>query len=52
MLLYHDPLGYFQPRVVGGWLIWLAAGLTLISMAYYLKLALPQALAQDRSKQD
>jgi len=52
MLLYHDPLGMFNPQVVGTWLIWLAAGLTLLSMAYYLKLALPQALAQDRSKQD
>jgi CDP-diacylglycerol--glycerol-3-phosphate 3-phosphatidyltransferase/cardiolipin synthase len=52
MLLYHDPISLFHPQVVGGWLIWLAAGLTLISMAYYLKLALPQALAQDRSKQD
>jgi CDP-diacylglycerol--glycerol-3-phosphate 3-phosphatidyltransferase/cardiolipin synthase len=52
MLLYHDPIGLFKPQLVGDWLIWLAAALTLISMAYYLKLALPQALAQDRSRQD
>ncbi len=52
MLLYHDPIGAFAPREVGVWLIWLAAALTLLSMAYYLKLALPQALAKDRSGQD
>jgi CDP-diacylglycerol--glycerol-3-phosphate 3-phosphatidyltransferase/cardiolipin synthase len=43
MLLYHDPLGAFDPQRVGTWLIVLAAALTLASMAYYLKLALPQA---------
>ncbi len=43
LLLYHDRLGAFDPQRVGTWLIWIAAALTLISMAYYLKLALPQA---------
>jgi CDP-diacylglycerol--glycerol-3-phosphate 3-phosphatidyltransferase/cardiolipin synthase len=43
LLLYHDRLGAFDPQRVGTWLIWVAAALTLISMAYYLKLALPQA---------
>lgn len=43
LLLYHDRLGSFNPQQVGTWLIWIAAALTLISMAYYLKLALPQA---------
>ena len=43
LLLYHDRLGAFDPQQVGTWLIWIAAALTLISMAYYLKLALPQA---------
>lgn len=52
MLLYHDPIGVFLPREVGAWLIWLAAILTLLSMAYYLKLALPQALVQDGANQD
>ena len=42
LLLYHDPLGAFDPHAVGTWLIYLAAGLTLASMAYYLKIALPQ----------
>ncbi len=41
MLLYHDSLGPFDPQAVGTWLIYLAAALTLISMAYYLKAALP-----------
>jgi len=52
MLLYHDALGAFNTKLFGDWLIWLAAALTLVSMAYYLKLALPQALAQDRRKED
>lgn len=42
LLLYHDPLGAFNPQHVGTWLIYLAALLTLVSMAYYLKVALPQ----------
>ena len=42
LLLYHDRLGTFDPQRVGTWLIYLAALLTLISMAYYLKVALPQ----------
>jgi len=43
LLLYHDPLGAFDPQQAGTWLIVLAAVLTLASMAYYLKVALPQA---------
>ncbi len=39
MLLYHEPIGVFDPQRVGTWLIWLAAVLTLGSMVYYLKLA-------------
>ncbi len=42
LLLYHDPLGAFDPQQVGTWLIVIAALLTLASMAYYLKVALPQ----------
>jgi CDP-diacylglycerol--glycerol-3-phosphate 3-phosphatidyltransferase/cardiolipin synthase len=41
MLLYDDPIGVFNPAVTGTWLIWVAAVLTLVSMAYYLKLAWP-----------
>ena len=43
LLLYHDPIGSFSPLQVGTWLIYLAALLTLVSMAYYLKAALPLA---------
>jgi CDP-diacylglycerol--glycerol-3-phosphate 3-phosphatidyltransferase/cardiolipin synthase len=42
LLLYHDRLGAFEPQRVGTWLIVLAAALTLASMAYYLRVALPQ----------
>ena len=45
LLLYHStvltPAGRFEPAVWGYWLIHIAAGLTLISMFYYLKLAWP-----------
>jgi len=45
LLLYHDKMGEgFDPQKVGTWLIYLAAILTLWSMAYYLKVAIPQAL--------
>ena len=45
LLLYHDPVGQnLNPQEVGTWLIYLAAVLTLWSMAYYLKVAIPQAL--------
>lgn len=43
LLLYHDPIGSFSPIQAGTWLIYIAALLTLASMAYYLKVALPQA---------
>lgn len=39
MLLYHDRIPLFDPHVVGTWLIYLAAALTLISMVHYMKLA-------------
>jgi cardiolipin synthase (CMP-forming) len=43
LLLYHDDIGAFRPHQMGTWLIYLAALLTLTSMVYYLKVALPQA---------
>jgi len=42
LLLYDDLIGKFDPHMIGTWLIYVAADLTLISMAYYLKGALPQ----------
>jgi len=41
MLLYHEPIGSFYPQQTGTWLIYLAAALTLFSMLWYLKIALP-----------
>ena len=43
MLLYHDRLLWLDPRLVGTWLIYIAAVLTLVSMFYYMKLAAPSA---------
>ncbi len=43
LLLYHDRIGPFSPQRVGTWLIYIAAVLTLASMVYYLKVALPRA---------
>jgi len=43
LLLYHDPVGRFDPQQWGTWLIYIAAALTLGSMAWYLKLSLPRA---------
>jgi CDP-diacylglycerol--glycerol-3-phosphate 3-phosphatidyltransferase len=42
MLLFHDDfLGLFDARLLGQWFLWAAAALTLLSMGYYLKAALP-----------
>ena len=46
MLLYNDPLGPFDAHDWGTWLIYVAAVLTLVSMAWYLKLSLPLAWKQ------
>ena len=41
-LLYHDPIGFLDIELIGRVLIQIAAILTLVSMAYYLKAAWPQ----------
>jgi cardiolipin synthase (CMP-forming) len=41
LLLYYDPVGEFNTKLVGQVLIQVAAILTLVSMAYYLKAAWP-----------
>jgi cardiolipin synthase len=43
LLLYYDPLGSVDPQYWGTWLIYIAAVLTLVSMAWYLKLSVPLA---------
>ena len=52
LLLYHDRIGMFSPQRVGTWLIYLAAVLTLASMFYYLKLAVPPGVEGDRRQLD
>ena len=49
LLLYHDDLteGY-NANEIGTWLIYVAAFLTLWSMIYYLKAAIPQAIKHDK----
>jgi cardiolipin synthase len=45
LLLYHEKVPQlFDAQVVGTWLIYVAAILTLWSMGYYLKIAMPQVL--------
>ncbi len=46
MLLFHDPLGPLAPHVLGTWLIYVAAIMTLWSMVYYLRKAWPTILAR------
>ncbi len=41
LLLYFDNIGSLNIALVGTWLIYIAAILTLVSMAYYLKAAWP-----------
>jgi cardiolipin synthase (CMP-forming) len=53
LLLYHEKIGEsFNPQEIGTWLIYLAAILTLWSMAYYLKVAIPQALRYESRRYD
>lgn len=48
MLIYHDPILFFDPHWVGTILIEIAAVLTLWSMAYYLRKAWPEISARSR----
>ncbi len=51
MLLYYDPIGAVPIAGLGNVLIWVAAVLTLVSMGYYMRIALPQ-LRGERSHED
>lgn len=42
LLLFHASLLGQETRILGNWLIWMAAILTLWSMAYYLRMAWPE----------
>ena len=52
LLLYNERIGVLSPQRVGTWLIYLAAILTLVSMFYYLKLALAPRAEGDRRRLD
>jgi len=52
LLLYSEPIGILKPQRVGTWLIYLAAILTLVSMFYYLKLAVAPRAEGDRRQLD
>ena len=52
LLLYNERIGVLSPQRVGTWLIYLAAILTLVSMFYYLKLALAPRAPGDRRRLD
>ncbi|MEW6314327.1 MAG: CDP-diacylglycerol--glycerol-3-phosphate 3-phosphatidyltransferase [Pseudomonadota bacterium] len=47
LLLYHDEIGVLNIHLAGTWLIYLAALLTLWSMIYYLRMALPKAIGHE-----
>ncbi|HEX5371588.1 MAG TPA: CDP-diacylglycerol--glycerol-3-phosphate 3-phosphatidyltransferase [Aquabacterium sp.] len=52
LLLYHGDLGFVglpvDAQTLGTWLIYIACGLTVWSMAYYLKKSLPDIVAKAR----
>ncbi|HET6789286.1 MAG TPA: CDP-diacylglycerol--glycerol-3-phosphate 3-phosphatidyltransferase, partial [Aquabacterium sp.] len=52
LLLYHGDLGFvglpLDAQTLGTWLIYIACGLTVWSMAYYLKKSLPDIVAKAR----
>jgi len=50
MLLYFSPLRGIDVLQVGTWLIYIAAVLTLWSMGYYMRMAWPHLIEEDRKR--
>ncbi len=49
LLLYHDKIDdAFDSQMIGTWLIYIAAVLTLWSMIYYLRAAMPHVIHHDQ----
>ena len=48
LLLYHKPIGGIDIHLLGTWLIYVAAVLTLWSMGYYMRMAWPYLIEQER----
>jgi CDP-diacylglycerol--glycerol-3-phosphate 3-phosphatidyltransferase/cardiolipin synthase len=47
LLLYHKPILGIDIHTLGTWLIYVAAVLTLWSMGYYMRMALPHLVEQE-----
>ncbi|HMV04542.1 MAG TPA: CDP-diacylglycerol--glycerol-3-phosphate 3-phosphatidyltransferase [Accumulibacter sp.] len=50
LLLYYQPLAGLDVFRLGTWLIYVAAVLTLWSMGYYMRMAWPHLIEQDRQR--
>ncbi len=50
MLLFYAPLAGLDMKLIGNWLIWIAALLTLWSMGYYLRMAWPEIAKRSAEK--
>jgi cardiolipin synthase len=50
LLLYYAPLSAVDVFQVGTWLIYVAAVLTLWSMGYYMRMAWPYLIEEDRNR--
>ena len=48
LLLYHEPIGGIDIQLVGTGLVYIAAVLTLWSMVYYVRMAWPYLVGQDK----
>jgi cardiolipin synthase (CMP-forming) len=48
MLLWNAPIGPLDIHLLGTWALWIAAGLTLWSMVYYMRKAWPEISARNR----
>ncbi len=48
VLLYHKPIGVVDMHLIGTWLVYVAAVLTLWSMGYYMRMAWPYLVEQDK----
>ena len=48
MLLYYEEFLGIDCRLLGSWLMWVAALLTLWSMGYYLRMAWPEIAARSQ----
>jgi CDP-diacylglycerol--glycerol-3-phosphate 3-phosphatidyltransferase/cardiolipin synthase len=50
LLLFHDSFLGFDVQQAGTWLIYIAAVLTLWSMGYYMRMAWPHLVEEDRKR--